>query len=86
MKYTNDKIKQLLAERNATIEKYNLEIQREIEKEQAKYQFSWKRFLLTVGAIVFMVAAVQLNKRIFPETSVWSWKYYMSDKPRSTAH
>ena len=81
MEYTNDKIKQLLAERNATIEKYNCEIQNEIAKEKAKYKFSWKRFLLMIGAVVFMVIAIEVNKKIFPKTSIWSWEYYMSDKP-----
>jgi hypothetical protein len=45
MEYKNDKIKQLLAERNAIIEKYNLEIKNEIAKEKAKYKFNWKLFL-----------------------------------------
>jgi len=78
MEYTNDKIKQLLSERNATIEKYNLEIQKEIQKEKARYKFSWKRFLLMVGAVFFMVAGFELNKKIFPKTSIWSWEYYKS--------
>ena len=80
MEYTNDKIKQLLLERNITIEKYNREIQNEIDKEKAKYKFSWKRFLLMIGAVVFMVVAVELNNKIFPKTSIWNWEYYKSDK------
>ena len=46
MEYKNDKIKQLLAERNAIIEKYNFEIKNEIAKEKAEYKFNWKLFLL----------------------------------------
>jgi hypothetical protein len=77
MEYTNEKIKQLLAERDAIVEKYNREIQSEVNKEKARYKFSWKRFLLMIGAVVFMVVAFELNKKIFPITSIWSWEYYI---------
>ena len=76
MAYTNEKIKRLIAERNAAIDKYDREIRAEIEKEKSNYKFSWKHFLLTVGAIVFFFVAIQANKRIFPKTSIWSWAYY----------
>jgi len=75
MRYKNDKIKQLLAERNAMIEKYNLEIKNEIAKEKAKYKFNWKLFLLTIVGGVFFPIAIEVNKKIFPKTSIWSWEY-----------
>lgn len=81
MEYTNDKIKQLIEERNAIIDKYNREIQNEINKEKAKYKFSWKRFLLMIGVVVFMIVAIELNKKIFPKTSIWSWEFYFNDIP-----
>ena len=76
MKYTNNKIEQLIAERNAAIEKYNREIQNEIDKEKAKYKFSWKRFLIMIGTVVLMLIGVEAKKKIFPKTSIWSWGYY----------
>lgn len=79
MKYTNDKIKQLIAERNATTEEYNRKIQNEIDKEKSKYKFSWKRFSLMVGAIAFMIIAFEINKKMFQKTSIWSWEYYFGE-------
>ena len=76
MEYKNDKIKQLLAERNAIIEKYNLEIKNEIAKEKAKYKFNWKLFLLTIVGGFFFPIAIEVNKKILPKTSIWSWEYY----------
>lgn len=77
MEYTNDKIKQLIAKRNAIVEKYNREIQDEIEKEKARYKLDWKRLFLMIGAVVFMLFAFEINKKIFPKTSIWSWEYYI---------
>lgn len=80
---TNDNIKKLIAERNAAIEKYNHEIQRISDKEKDNREFSWKGLLLMLGAIIFIVTAINLNKKIFPKTSIWSFEYYMDEqKPR----
>lgn len=86
MEYTNEKIENLIKERDALIQKHNSEIRKynskireEIEKEKARYHFDWKRFLLMVGAVLVMFAAFELNKRIFPKTSIWSWEYYMDN-------
>lgn len=80
MEYTNDKIKQLIKERDNAIERYDDEIQKEIEKEKAKYKFSWKRFLLVVGGIVIIISAFYFNKKTFPQTSIWSWDYYFNER------
>jgi len=80
VEYTNDKIKNLIEERNKAIQNYDSEILKEIAKEKAKYKFSWKRFLFMIGAVVFMVLAVEINKKIFPKTSIWSWEYYQSEQ------
>lgn len=77
MGYTNDKIKKLIAEKKAIVERYDREIQNEIDKEKARYKFSWKRFLLMIAAIALMVTFFELNKRLFPKTSIWSWDYYL---------
>ena len=79
MQYTNDKIKKLIADRDAAIQKFNYEIHREIEKEKAKYYFDWKRFMLMIACAVFMVLAIKVNKKIFPKTSIWSWEYYTGE-------
>lgn len=79
MKYTNDKIEQLIAERNATVKRYNREIQNEIDKEKSKYKFSWKKFLLMVSAVIFMQLAFKFNEKIFPKTSIWSWEHYFGE-------
>jgi len=84
MKYTNNRIKQLIAERNTIIEKYNREIQNEIDKEKSNYKFSWKRFSLMILAVVFLIVAFEVNKKIFPKTSIWSWEYYMSESKIDT--
>lgn len=76
MEYTNDKIKQLIAERNALIEKYNKEIRKEIAKEKALYKIDWKWVFLFVASVTAMVVFPELNKHIFPPTSIWSWVYY----------
>jgi hypothetical protein len=76
MKYTNDKIKQLIAEKDKLNSEFNYKINREIEKEKAKYKFSWKRFLLMIGMAVLLFSAFELNKKLFPKTSIWSWEYY----------
>lgn len=81
MEYTNNKIKQLIKDRDALIQKYNNEIQKEIEKEKGKYYFSYKHFFLMVGSIVFMLLAVEANKKIFPKTSIFSWGYYAKYLP-----
>ena len=75
--YTNEKIKRLIEERKSIIEKYDAEIREEIEREKAKYKFSWKRFLLMVLCVFVLFTLVEVNKKIFPPTSIWSWKYYI---------
>lgn len=70
--YTNDRIKELINQRN----ELNRQIASEVEKEKAKYKFSWKRFLLMVGLFVLFITAIELNKKLFPKTSIWSWEYY----------
>lgn len=77
MKYTNDKIKQLIAERDSVIEKYNRKIQFEIDLEKRKYKFSWKRFLMVV-ATCLMPLYVYINVKIFPDKSIWSWNHYIN--------
>jgi hypothetical protein len=84
MEYSNDNIKQLIEERNALMQKYNSEIQKEIKKEKVKHKFSWKLFLLIVGTVLFMILAVKVNEKIFPKTSIWSWEYYLSKHDVST--
>lgn len=79
MKYTNDKIEQLIAERNDAIQKYNRKIQNEIDKEKAKHKFSFSRFSLLIGGCIFIVMAFELNKKMFPKTSIWSWEYYLGE-------
>jgi hypothetical protein len=77
----NDKIRQLISERNSTIEKYNRQIQNEIDKEKEKYTISWNTVILTIVAILLMATAFNVNKKIFPKTSIWSWEYYLGIKP-----
>ena len=77
MIYSNDKIEKVIEERDRKISSYNYEIEKEIEKEKAKYIFSWKRFLLIIAIPLVIVIARKINKQIFPETSIWSWEYYM---------
>ena len=76
MNFSNDKIQKLLSERNSAIEKYNREIQKEIDIENAKHYFSWKRFLCMIGLVLFIVFAFEINKKIFPKTSIWGWRHY----------
>lgn len=76
MRYSNDKINKMISERDSMIEKYNREIQNEIDKEKSKYKFSWKRFLLMIGSVILIIAAIQINEKIFAKTSIWSWQYY----------
>lgn len=79
MQYSNDKIKQLIIERDLILRKYDREIENEIQKEKAKYKFSWKRFLLIIVVAVSVIIAIKINERIFPKTSIWSWSYYIGD-------
>lgn len=48
----------------------------ELVKKLPWYKFSWKRFLLMIGVLIFIIIAVSLNKKIFTKTSIWSWEYY----------
>lgn len=75
--YLNEKAKQLIAERDNKISYYNHEIEKEIQKEKARHKFSWKRFLLVVFIFIMPPAMSQLNTKIFPKTSIWSWDYYI---------
>lgn len=76
MNYTNQIIKRLVAERDALIEKYNKEIRKEIAKEKALRKINWKWVFLLVASVTAMVVFRELNKHIFPPTSIWSWAYY----------
>lgn len=79
MEYRNEKIDRLINERDRKIRELDAEIQKEIEKEKAKYKFSWKRFGLVMCIFlmpVFIHVAVHVNKKIFPKTSIWSWEHY----------
>lgn len=76
MEYTNEKIKKLIEERDSIVYKLNKEINDEIQKEKAKYKFNWKRFSLFVLTIIFCISSIEINHRIFPKTSIWSWEYY----------
>ncbi len=76
MEYSNDKIKKLIKERNRKVSEMDSEIQKEIEKEKAKYKFSWPRFLFMISAVIICVGAIQLNAKLFPKTSIWSWDHY----------
>ena len=78
MEYTNDKIKNLIKERDSFVSKINKEINEEIQKEKANYKFRWDRFSLMIIAIVFLVIAVEVNEELFPKTSIWSWQYYFN--------
>ena len=82
MEFSNEKIKALIAERNKKVLELDREILSEIEKEKAKYEFSWKRFLLMIGCVAWFVLAVNLNSKLFPKTSIWSWDHYKTiNKP-----
>lgn len=78
MEYTNDKIKRLIKERDSIVSKFNKEINEEIQKEKSKYKFSWKRFSLFIISIILCISAIEINHRIFPKTSIWSWDYYFN--------
>lgn len=80
MEYTNDKIKKLIEERDLIISKFNKEINNEIQKEKANYKFQWDRFSLMIIAIVVLVISVEVNEKLFPKTSIWSWGYYFNKK------
>lgn len=80
MNYTNKTIEQLIKERDETIRQYNSRIQREVDKEKARYKFSWKRFLLMIGSVIAFYLALWGNEKLFPKTSIWSWGYYNVDK------
>ncbi len=75
MEYTNNKIRKLISERDAVIDKYNREIRNELQLEKANYKFSWKRFLFMIAIVFFAMLAYSWNKKIFPKTSIWSWEY-----------
>lgn len=72
--YTNDKIKELIKQRN----ELNRQIANEVEKEKAKYKFSWKRFLLMISILTLCISGLHFNKKLFPKTSIWSWEYYIN--------
>lgn len=78
MGYTNEKIKKLIEERDSIIYKFNKEINDEIQKEKAKYKFSWKRFSLMIGTLLLMIVGIKINEQLFPKTSIWSWEYYFN--------
>mgnify|MGYP005607936397 FL=1 len=73
MDYTNDRIKELKEQQRLI----SLEIEKEIQKEKARYKFSWKRFLILV-AVMLMPLYVYINVKVFPDTSIWSWKHYVN--------
>ena len=77
MNYTNDKIKQLIEERDREFARFNAEIQKEIQKERANYRFSWKRLGLLLMVIIMPLAMVKINSKIFPKSSIWSWSHYI---------
>lgn len=75
--YSNEKIKRLIEERNRIISSLDAEIEQEIQKEKAKYKFSWKMFLLVMSIIILPPIMVKINSKIFPKDSIWSWHYYI---------
>lgn len=77
MRYSNDKIKQLIEERDKQISYFNSEIEKEIQKEKAKYKISWKRLSLLLALIILPIVAYKINTKMFPKTSIWSWNYYI---------
>ena len=77
MEYSNDKIKRLVEERDKKISELDYEIEQEIQKERAKHKFSWKRFGLLLAITILPFVMVELNSKIFPKTSIWSWSYYI---------
>jgi len=78
MEYTNDKIKKLIEERDAIVSKFNKEINDEIQKEKSNYKFRWDRFSLMILTVVFIVIEIEVNEKIFPNSSIWSWNYYLN--------
>ena len=80
MRYSNEKINRLIQERDSKVSSLNKEIEDEIQKEKANYKFSWKRFLLFILMITLCISAVEVNSRIFPKESIWSWDYYKINK------
>ena len=79
MKYTNDKIKKLIAQREA-IEQ---EIEKEYEIEKAKYKFSWKRFFILIMMFIVMVTGVHINGKLFKKGSICSWETYTLKWPEN---
>lgn len=73
MDYTNDRIKALKEQQRLI----SLEIEKEIQKEKARYKFSWKGFLMVV-AVLLMPLYVYINVKVFPDTSIWSWNHYVN--------
>lgn len=79
MQYTNYKIKQLISERDASVERYNREIQKEIEKEKAKYVFKWGRLILMIVTFIWFYTAFYLNSLLFEKHSIWSWQFWFNN-------
>jgi len=71
--YSNEKIKNLLEERN----RIDSEIENEIQKERAKYKFIWKRLILLVIICAAVPVMLEINEAIFTSTSIWSWQYWI---------
>jgi len=77
MRYTNKKIEDLISRRDAENARYNYEIEREIQKEKATRKFSRVNFLLVVSIFIGIPLMFELNAKIFPKDSIWSWSYYI---------
>ena len=78
MEYNNNKKKKLIEERDAIVSKFNKEINDEIQKEKSNYKFRWDRFSLMILTVVFIVIEIEVNEKIFPNSSIWSWNYYLN--------
>lgn len=75
--YTNEKIKKLIEDRNKQISYFDHEIEKEIEKERARYKFSWKNFCIVLAITIVPFMMYKINIKIFPKDSIWSWDYYI---------
>lgn len=77
MKHQNEKILQLISERDSKIREYNQQIQLELDKEKSKQRFDWKYFIFSISLVLLFFSAIELNKQLFPKSSIWSWSYYL---------
>ena len=77
MNVSNERIKQLIRNRDDKISYFNNEIKKEIEKERAKRKFCWKRFALLLFILIMPFVFLKINVKVFQNDSIWSWSHYI---------